>query len=58
MRSYEKIVSEIDSEMVILEERESELEEEKIGSTRRRLIGDHDGWPSDEQMEYFKRGGR
>ena len=24
----------------------------------RRHPGDFDGWPSDEQMEYFKRGGR
>jgi hypothetical protein len=33
-------------------------DEKRDGQMMRRLPGDHDGWPSNEQLEYFKRGGR
>jgi len=32
--------------------------QEDMDNARRRHPGDFDEWPSDEQMEYFKRGGR
>jgi cysteinyl-tRNA synthetase len=38
--------------------RRKELKEDALMRSIKRLPGDHDGWPSDEQMEYFKRGGR
>jgi hypothetical protein len=34
------------------------LKEDELIRSMKRLPGDHDGWPSDEQMGYFKRGGR
>ena len=37
--------------------RRKEIKENELMGGKR-LPGDHDGWPSDEQMEYFKRGGR
>ena len=49
----------------IAEDRESrkrddrdEDRQEDMDNARRRHPGDFDVWPSDEQMEYFKRGGR
>jgi hypothetical protein len=38
--------------------RSKELKEDALMRSIKRLPGDHDGWPSDEQLEYFKRGGR
>ena len=33
-------------------------EEDEEDRPRRRHPGDFDDWPSDEQIEYYKRGGR
>lgn len=37
---------------------EAEADFETMEQKGKRHPGDHYGWPSDEQMEYFKRGGR
>jgi hypothetical protein len=38
--------------------RRKALKEDELIRSMKRLPGDHDGCPSNEQMEYFKRGGR
>ena len=37
---------------------EDRQEDMDIAMRKKRHPGDFDEWPSDEQMEYFKRGGR
>ena len=44
----------IDEEELLREDEGAALDE----SIRKRHPGDFDVWPSDEQLEYFKRGGR
>ena len=54
-RNFEGVVEERES--VKRDDRDEDRQED-MDNARRRHPGDFDVWPSDEQMEYFKRGGR
>ena len=54
-RNYEGIAE--DRESSKRDDRDEDRQED-MDNARRRHPGDLDEWPSDSQMEYFKRGGR
>ncbi len=54
-RHYEQQLE--DRESVKRDDREEDRQED-MDNARRRHPGDFDVWPSDSQMEYFKRGGK
>jgi len=56
-RNFEGIAE--DRESSKRDDREEDRQEDMdIAMRKKRHPGDFDYWPSDEQMEYFKRGGR
>jgi hypothetical protein len=55
--SEEEYNDALERKIMAAEFRRDEIKEEQM-IRGKRLPGDHDGWPSNEQMEYFKRGGR
>lgn len=56
-RNYEGVLE--DRESVKRDDREEDRQEDMDNAMRKkRHPGDFDEWPSDSQMEYFKRGGR
>ena len=55
---YSRRIEEAEDEELLHEAQDAALEEPTEGRHYRRHPGEFDVWPSDEQMEYFKRGGR
>ncbi len=64
MREYEAMAERRESRRIEAAEDEDEREDyepdyEAMNERRRnRVMGDFDVWPNNDQMEYFKRGGR